>query len=414
MRVRLPLLLLILAPLAGCELMQSVDRGLYDATEMVTERDRVTGRRSISMADREQQIGEGNQAVQQFMDEAKSSGIRLNEAYSPQAYQRIQRIFKQLHKVSHLSHEQWAPVLVEKDEWNAFTTGGTYIVIYSGLEKDLEDDSELANVIAHEMAHVVANHGFEQRSYLMLNALGGSKSAGRETFSAAFTHENESEADRLAVLYAALAGFDPYAGGRIWERMHRQSGNDALMIHDHPMNAERAANARDVANAVAQYYKPGELNPDYKKVLADNEVFSSSPILAPVGEGGGVLAVMDTVFTAMQQKQQVKSEEQRQKKRIKFMQSIHGASKIISSQAVGVHRWRFTVRYQGDKPLTNVSFKAFIRRAGESKPLMVTRHHEGVLRPNTTFVVDFASESLDAYNTISDNVRFRYDDARLL
>jgi predicted Zn-dependent protease len=221
--------------LSGCETVQSIDRGLHSSTEAVTERDRVTGQRTLSVQNRSQQIQQGNQFVEQFMAKAKASGKRLNGDYNPVAHERIRRIFARLHQVSHVRDEQWTPVLVEEKTWNAFTTGGTYFVVNSGLEEDLKDDAELANVIAHEVAHTVANHVFERQSYMQLSALSGSRSTRRETFPAAFTHENEAEADRIAVLYCALAGYDPYAGARIWRRMHQRSGNDALFVHDHPM-----------------------------------------------------------------------------------------------------------------------------------------------------------------------------------
>ncbi|MEQ1934885.1 MAG: M48 family metallopeptidase [Fimbriimonadaceae bacterium] len=364
------------------------------------------------MEDRAAQIQKGNQWAEQFVADARSSGKKLNADYAPAAYERIRRIFSRLHQVSHVRDEQWTPVLVEEKVWNAFTTGGTYFVINSGLENDLKDDAELANVIAHEMAHTVANHVFEGQSYMQLNALSGSKSARRDTFQAAFTHEGEAEADRIAVLYCSLAGFDPYAGSRIWQRMHQKTGNDALFVHDHPMNSERAAQAQEMAAKVARYYIADQLNPDYLSILQRNEIFDhqTEPDIE-LGKGGGFVAALEATVSTMNQQQQAKREEQRQQNRMQFMQSVHQVSSIVSSGAVSPTRWRVTVRYGGNRALTDLSFKLIVKRIG-SEPLEIAQQLSGVLYPNNTFYVDFESPELNAYSTSAQNVMFLYDNAR--
>jgi len=400
--------------LSGCTLLQSVDRGIYSAVEAVTERDRLTGQRSLSVEDRAAQIQAGNQVTEKFLAEAKRSGKRLNADANPAAHRRIASIFSRLHQVSHLREEAWTPVLVEEPSWNAFTTGGTYFVIHSGLEADLKDDAELANVIAHEMAHTVANHAFEGRGHALLGALAGSKSAQRGTFQAAFTHENEAEADRVAVLYCALAGYDPHAGARIWQRMYRQSGNNALFVQDHPIHSERAAQAQHVATQLAKYYAPGRLNPDYLSVLQSNEVFEqASDIGVEAGSGGGILSALEATLNVVAQKEEAKDEEQRQQRRVEFMRRIQRASTIVSSSAISRTRWRVTVRYDGKRPLTDLSFKLIVKRH-RADPLSITQHLSGVLRPNSRFNVDFESPELDAYRTSARNVIFVYDNARAL
>jgi predicted Zn-dependent protease len=394
--------------------MQVIDRGLNSATDAVTERDRITGKRTLSLEDRAAQIQKGNQWAEQFIAEAKVSGKRLNADYNPVAYERIKRIFSRLHQVSHVREEQWTPVLVEEKAWNAFTTGGTFFVINSGLEEDLKDDAELANVIAHEMAHTVANHVFEGQSYMRLNALGGSKSVRRDTFQAAFTHESEAEADQLAVLYCALSGYDPYAGARIWQRMHQQTGDGALFVHDHPMNSERAAQAQRVATQAAKYYVPNQLHPDYLSILQSNEVFAKQADSGvEAGKGGGFLSALEATLNTMNQQQQAKLEEQRQRLRMQFMQSIHQVSAIVSSGPAGPTRWRVTVRYGGNRPLTDLSFKLSVKRLG-ANPLEIARQLPGVLNPSSTFYVDFESPELNAYGTQPQNVKFVYDNARAL
>jgi hypothetical protein len=95
------------------------------------------------------------------------------------------------------------------------------------------------------------------------------------------------------------------------------------------------------------------------------------------------------------------------------MQSVHQVSAIVSSSPVGPNKWRVTVRYGGNRPLTDLSLKLLVERRG-GNPLELTQHLRGVLHPNSTFYVDFQSPELNAYGTNPQSVRFLYDNARAL
>lgn len=400
--------------LSGCETLGAIDQQLFKAADSMTERDRITGQRMLSFEDRDSQIKKGNQYVEQFIAQAKKQGRKINEEADPEGYARIKRIFARLHSVSHLGTERWTPILIEDPNWNAFTTGGTYFVIFTALEKDLKDDNELANVIAHEMAHTVANHAFERQSYLQVNALGGSKSASRSSFQSAFTHENEIEADQIGILYCALAGFDPYAGEAIWQRMYQQRGNDGLFVHDHPMNAERAQRARATADKVREYYSPGRENPAFRRLLANNNLFQTDRGSSTGGgDGSGIMALFDTAMNTYGQKQQAKKEEARQAQRIAFMRSVQQAIQIVQSEPVGPNRWRFLVDYRGNRPLTDLAFKTIIHI--EPKPVQMFRQVDGVLRPNTRFELIFEAKDFNnAYTTRADQVQLIFDSAKAM
>ena len=207
--IKLVSFIMCLVLLSGCEALQSVDRGLYNAAETVSERDRITGQRTLSMASRGEQIAKGNAAVEQIIAAQKKAGKKINAALDRKAYQRLVSVFDRIHRVSHLANERWLPVLIDDPSFNAFTTGGTYIVVHSGLMHDLTSDAELAAVLGHEVAHTVANHVFERQTHQTAALIAGSEAARNGGYQAAFTHESEIEADRVGILYAALAGFDP-------------------------------------------------------------------------------------------------------------------------------------------------------------------------------------------------------------
>lgn len=69
--------LVLMGLLTGCEAMRSVDQGLYNATEAISERDRITGQRTLSTASRGQQIAQGNAVVEQVIAAEKKRVVRL-------------------------------------------------------------------------------------------------------------------------------------------------------------------------------------------------------------------------------------------------------------------------------------------------------------------------------------------------
>ena len=353
---------LIALALSGCETMQTLDKGLYKVADAVSETDTVTGQRALSFADRAQQIQQGNGYIQQLVNEEQAQGRKINEALSPAVYARLVRVFKPIHQVSHLRDENWQAILIDRDSFNAFTTGGTYIVVHSELMSQLTSDDELAAVIGHEVAHTVANHVFERQSHSQLAALSGSNSAKTGVYQAAFTHENEREADKIGILYAALAGFNPKAASDIWLRQYQREGNSrALFAHSHPVNSERYAEALSVANQVMPYYTPGRINPNYAALLEDNVLWQKRTQEAAAGEGGGLQAVLSTALGAYVQHEKSKAEAQRQVAHAQFVQAVEAQLSIEKQQlsAQGLALW---VKYNQGPALKNVTLGLMVKQ----------------------------------------------------
>jgi len=110
-----------------------------------------------------------------------------------------------------------------------------------------ETDAGLAVVVAHEVAHAIANHSGERMSQLLLAQLGGmalSKAVEEkpeETKNLAmlaygigsqvavllpYSRQHESEADRIGLVLMAKAGYDPREALQFWQRMAAQSGTE--------------------------------------------------------------------------------------------------------------------------------------------------------------------------------------------
>lgn len=184
--------------------------------------------------------------------------------------------------------------MIEEPVINAFAGPGGYIGIYSGLILATESESELASVVAHEIAHVTQDHlmrAFESASQmsapmaaLLLAAilLGSTVSADLGVAAAAgvqaaavqqqinFTRDNEEEADRVGIQILAGADFDPHAMPIFFERLAKASrlyeNNAPEFLRTHPVTTNRIADA--LGRADAYPYRQRLQNPDYFLVRA--------------------------------------------------------------------------------------------------------------------------------------------------
>ena len=124
--------------------------------------------------------------------------------------------------------------VVDTDEVNAFALPGGYLYINRGLISISGTEAELAGVIAHEIAHVVARHGAKA----LLSMLHHSREA-------------EREADALAVVNLREAGYDPEGLTGFFEKLleinDRDPGAFATLFTTHPPSRERIENTREQA-----------------------------------------------------------------------------------------------------------------------------------------------------------------------
>ncbi|MDO6564723.1 M48 family metallopeptidase [Amphritea sp. 1_MG-2023] len=375
--------------LSGCQTLQNIDKGLYDVAESITETDRVTGQRTLSAADRTAQIKQGNAAIQQMLAAERKAGRKTDAALDRREYQRLIQIFDRVHQISHLSQERWQPILLDRDSFNAFTTGGTYIVVHRGLMQQLNND-EVAAVIGHEIAHTVANHIGERQTSQQISLL-TSSAARKQGYQAAYTHALEREADRIGVLYSALAGYDPYAATGIWQRQYQQQGNArSLFAHDHPVNAERAAETKALANQVKQYYQSGRINPSAATLRDNNSLWQKrdNRDQATAGEGGGVSAILSTALGAYVDHQQAKQEAGRQAQYAQFVKAVETYMQLEQQRRVSTTSWSTRWRYAGNRSLKGVVM-GFIAEDSGGKVHRYVAHQSGIVRPGQRFSLTF-------------------------
>lgn len=142
----------------------------------------------------------------------------------------------------------WEVVLFEDDSVNAFALPGGKIGVFTGLLKVAENQHQLATVIGHEIAHVIARHSAARVSTQLATQLGVSVvsqttgispqliSMGADLLlTLPYSRGDETEADRLGLDYMARAGFDPSESVILWQNMERASGSrQAQFMSTHP------------------------------------------------------------------------------------------------------------------------------------------------------------------------------------
>lgn len=389
---KLFILSILLSTLAfsGCETVKEIDSALYGLSNEVARKDNITGRRTLSLHDREAQIQQGDKYAVELIQQFKAKGVKINEACDPEMYWRLESVFKKIHSISHYNDEDWQVVLVDADEFNAFVNGGTYVFVFSGLMNQVNDD-ELAAVLGHEIAHVVANHMGEQRSHAIASMLSGSESIKRDSFAAAFTHENEEEADMVGILYTALAGYNPFAARDIWQRMYDQSG-DAWTgrVHDHPVYSERSAATEELARKVLGYYEPGQVNPHASELLNKNVLWDNSGICnIQGGEGGGILAVLEAAADSYMRHQEAKTEEYRQTAKNSFVSGVRNSITFRNLKVVNWDTFQVEFYYTGYQVLKDIHFECHVQ-----DDIVVRTNSGGPIYPYNTYIIRFHDQRL--------------------
>jgi predicted Zn-dependent protease len=154
----------------------------------------------------------------------------------------------------------WQFGIMDDNDINAFASPGGYVFITKGLLARMRSEAELAGVLAHEISHVLRKHHLQAikkgaRSELLaefandaieqngvdprLQKLVG---AGTEIYARGLDKNDEFEADRMGIVIAARAGYDPYGLPAVLQTLQSINPQDsglALMFKTHPALNDR-------------------------------------------------------------------------------------------------------------------------------------------------------------------------------
>jgi predicted Zn-dependent protease len=155
--------------------------------------------------------------------------------------------------------------LVKDDAVNAWAMPGGKIVFYTGILPVAQDKNGIATIMAHEIAHALADHGAQRMSAAQLRQLGavaagvavsGKSEQTQQIIATAyglgtevgvmlpFSRSHENEADRIGLTLMAIAGYDPAEAAELWKRMAEQSSGQQPpeFLSTHPATSTRIEN----------------------------------------------------------------------------------------------------------------------------------------------------------------------------
>ncbi|UAW99210.1 M48 family metallopeptidase [Halopseudomonas nanhaiensis] len=167
----------------------------------------------------------------------------------------------------------WEVNIITDDQLNASCMPGGKILFFTGIIERLElTDAEIAQIMGHEIAHALREHGREaiSRAYTtqmgtqVVGALFGLGQASMQAADMAVQYglmlpnsrSNESEADLIGLELAARAGYDPNAAVSLWQKMAAASqGNPPAFLSTHPSPGGRIENLKQAIPRVQPLYE---------------------------------------------------------------------------------------------------------------------------------------------------------------
>ena len=222
-----------------------------------------------------------------YVSMLETEKVSKNKHYA----QTVTRVGQRIAAASHTPNLRWRYTVFDNDKQvNAFALPGGKIGVYTGMMPVAKTEAGLATVMAHEVAHATARHGGERLSLGILLEMGSAalasamKKKDKKTQSRVlaaygigttlvvalpFSRKQESEADRIGLIYMAKAGYDPREAIPFWERMGAAGrGAPPEFLSTHPGYRTRIKNLRKWMPEAMEYYEASRKAPNNRIIIA--------------------------------------------------------------------------------------------------------------------------------------------------
>lgn len=241
----------------------------------------VTGRRQLNLVPNSEILPMSFDQYKQVLKENKLSDNQQQTQMVKNVGRRIQGAVEQYMRQKGLQDQlqgySWEFNLIESETVNAWCMPGGKVAFYTGIMPICKDETGVAVVMGHEVAHAIANHGRERMSEGLVANLGLSSlsvamgqnptmtqqlllqsvGVGTQLGMLSFSRQHESEADHIGLIFMAMAGYDPRQAPVFWQRMEASSQGqrppEFLSTHPHPDT--RIADLKKNMPEAMQYYK---------------------------------------------------------------------------------------------------------------------------------------------------------------
>ena len=241
----------------------------------------VTGKRSFNVIPDAQMLPMSFSEYDKFLAEhpplpdsdprvnlVRGCGIRIQKA--------VEEYYAQKNASKELASFNWSFNVVDENTVNAWCMPGGKVVVYTGLLPVTLDEAGLAVVMGHEIAHAIAKHGAQRMSQGLAVQFGGAALATamqqkpaltQQLFQQAYgvgtglgtlkhSRSHETEADKMGLIFAAMAGYDPEVAIGFWERMSAGGGQKPPeILSTHPSDQTRINDLKAFMPEAKKYYK---------------------------------------------------------------------------------------------------------------------------------------------------------------
>ena len=199
--------------------------------------------------------------------EVTAVGLRISQA--------VEKYLKDNGLSKKIEGYKWEFNVVDSKEVNAWCMPGGKVVVYTGILPLTKDDAGLAVVMGHEIAHAIADHGNERMSQeLAVQAAGIGLSVymqqkpqetqqifmsafgvGSQMGILAYSRQHELEADKLGLVFMAMAGYNPERAISFWQEMSKAGGaKPPEIMSTHPSDEHRIAQIQAFLPEAEKYY----------------------------------------------------------------------------------------------------------------------------------------------------------------
>lgn len=261
---------IIISSLALCTLLLSCHKNA------------VTGKRAMNLMPESEMIAMSLTEYDKFLAEhpplgdsdprvqmVRGCGIRIQKA--------VEQFYKDKNATADLNGFSWAFNVVDENTVNAWCMPGGKVVVYTGLLPVTQDEQSLAVVMGHEIAHAIARHGNQRMSQGMMVQFGAAAlsvamsqkpALTQQLFQQAYgvttglgtlkySRSHETEADKMGLIFAAMAGYNPEAAIGFWERMSQGGGQKPPeLLSTHPSDETRIRDLKAFMPEAKKYYRP--------------------------------------------------------------------------------------------------------------------------------------------------------------
>lgn len=240
----------------------------------------ITGRKQLKLIPNSMMMEMGQSSYASFLKEnpainppTMASATVSNVGY--RVSQAVEKYMKDNKLDKLIEGYKWEFNVVDSKDVNAWCMPGGKVVVYTGLLPITKDDAGLAVVLAHEIAHAIANHGNERMSQQLAVQLGGISmqvamsqkpqqtqdlfltafGVGSTLGMLAYSRKHELEADKLGLIFMAMAGYDPERALSFWQEMASVGGSKPPeILSTHPSDQHRIDQVKAFLPEAKKYY----------------------------------------------------------------------------------------------------------------------------------------------------------------